>query len=307
MAGLALNLNLLATLDVLLREDSVNRTAARFGVSQAAVSAQLAKLRAHFGDELFVPRGRRLVKTPFAETLVGPVRDLIDRSRQVISLRQSFDPLTSDRSFRLHAGDIDSILLLAPLVRCLQSAAPGMRVHSHGAAANPANVDFFIRPIGMHNPEAPYDTLYTDHYCVLADQAHPEQAAAWDIERYLALEHVVRHVGHSGALSFEAATMARLGHARKTGMIVEYYGSVAPLLVGTRYVSTVPSRFAAEMARLYPLKILPLPFAFPEQSIVLQWSEHLANDSAALWMRNFIQQIAHTLYATGHCSTPHEY
>ncbi|MBK4999736.1 LysR family transcriptional regulator [Pseudomonas sp. S31] len=307
MANLDLNLNLLATLDVLLTEESVNRTAARFGISQAAVSAQLAKIRAHFGDEIFVPRGRKLVKTPFAETLCDPVRDVVERARHVIGLRQNFDPLQSDRVFRIHSGDIDSILLLAPLMQHLREAAPHTKLNILGSAADPAKVDFFIRPIGLHDPKLPSAVLYTDHYCVLADANHPSLGPHWNLQRYLALEHVVRYIGHSGAPSFEARQMAELGHERKQGVMVESYASIAPMLVGTEYLTTLANRFAREMSKLYPLQILPLPFDFPAQTMVLQWHEHLRHDTAAMWMRNFIQNFAEQLYAapTSAPHTPH--
>ena len=42
-----LDLNLLVTLDTLLRERNVTRTAEALGVSQPAVSAALARLRRH--------------------------------------------------------------------------------------------------------------------------------------------------------------------------------------------------------------------------------------------------------------------
>ena len=47
-----LDLNLLVILDALLEEQSVTKAAEKVYVSQPAVSAALAKLRRHTGDEL---------------------------------------------------------------------------------------------------------------------------------------------------------------------------------------------------------------------------------------------------------------
>ncbi|HCL3953202.1 TPA: LysR family transcriptional regulator [Pseudomonas aeruginosa] len=298
MANLDLNLNLLATLDVLLSEGSVNRTAARFGVSQAAISVQLAKLRGHFGDEIFVPRGRRLVTTPFAETLREPVRELIEQARQVIGLRQGFDPATTERDFHVHAGDIDAILLLSHVIRGLHSVAPNIRLYIHGSVAAPSMIDFFIRPVGLHTPEFSSCVLYTDLYCVLADAGHPALADSVSAPDYFAASHIVRHAGHTGAPSFEAATMARLGHTRKVGQVVDHYGSIPPMLVGTRYLTTVPTYFARQMAESFPLKFVSLPFEFPGQTILLQWHPHLAGDMAANWLRTFMVESAIELYAS---------
>ncbi len=56
-----LDLNLLVAFDALLSEGGVTRAAARLGLSQSGTSRALARLRATFGDDLFVrtPTGLR--------------------------------------------------------------------------------------------------------------------------------------------------------------------------------------------------------------------------------------------------------
>lgn len=49
-----INLNLLRTLQVLLEESHVSRTAERLCVTQSAVSRQLTQLRELFGDPLLI-------------------------------------------------------------------------------------------------------------------------------------------------------------------------------------------------------------------------------------------------------------
>ena len=56
----SLDLNLLVSLDALLQERSVTRAAARMGLSQPALSASLARLRRHFGDDLLTRVGERV-------------------------------------------------------------------------------------------------------------------------------------------------------------------------------------------------------------------------------------------------------
>ena len=48
------DLNLLLTLDTLLRERSVTRSAPSLGLGQPAISASLARLRRYFADDLLV-------------------------------------------------------------------------------------------------------------------------------------------------------------------------------------------------------------------------------------------------------------
>jgi len=55
MIGLPEDLDLLLALDVLLRERHVTRAAGRLGITQSAVSQQLARLRLFFVDPLLIP------------------------------------------------------------------------------------------------------------------------------------------------------------------------------------------------------------------------------------------------------------
>ena len=72
-----LDLNLLVSLDALLAERHVTRAAARLGLSQPAVSAQLKQLREAFGDPLLVPAPRGMTLTARAQALREPLRELL--------------------------------------------------------------------------------------------------------------------------------------------------------------------------------------------------------------------------------------
>ena len=60
------DLNLLVSLQVLLEELNVTRSAKRLHVSQPAMSKTLLRLRNVFEDQLFTRSGRGLVPTPRA-------------------------------------------------------------------------------------------------------------------------------------------------------------------------------------------------------------------------------------------------
>ena len=66
-----LDLNLLVALDAVLTERNLSAAARNINLSQPAMSAAVARLRAYFGDDLFIMRGRELVPTPLAESLAA--------------------------------------------------------------------------------------------------------------------------------------------------------------------------------------------------------------------------------------------
>jgi len=79
--------NLLGALDALLSECNVTRAAEKLGVTQPTMSGKLQRLRYQFDDELLVRKGRDMELTPFASSLIGPVRQAIARGGPKIRSR----------------------------------------------------------------------------------------------------------------------------------------------------------------------------------------------------------------------------
>src|SRR6478672_4098815 len=101
-----LDLNLLVSLDALLPERHVTRTAARLGLSHPALSAQLRQLRDAFGDPLLVPAARRgMTLTARAEALREPLRDVLAGVQGLLTSGRGFDPLETRNRFRIAATD----------------------------------------------------------------------------------------------------------------------------------------------------------------------------------------------------------
>ena len=101
----SLDLNLLVSLDALLQERSVTRAAARMGLSQPALSASLARLRRHFGDELLSRAGNEYRLTPLAVQLRDLARLALTGVERVFTAQTEFDPASSTREFSLLVSD----------------------------------------------------------------------------------------------------------------------------------------------------------------------------------------------------------
>ena len=108
-----LDLNLLVTLDRLLKERNVSRAAQKLCLSQSATSDALARLREYFGDELLVLLGRQMVLTPRAVELAAAVRNVLMQVEGRIIKRPQFDPTIARREIRIVASDFMTIAALA--------------------------------------------------------------------------------------------------------------------------------------------------------------------------------------------------
>jgi DNA-binding transcriptional LysR family regulator len=95
------DLPLLASLRTMLDEKNITRAAARLGISQPALSAQLARLRDVFDDPLLTPAtsGKGMVLTPRGSELREPLRLALQQLENVLSKPSAFDPAKSDRTF----------------------------------------------------------------------------------------------------------------------------------------------------------------------------------------------------------------
>src|SRR6516162_2450994 len=94
------NTNLLVSLNPLPREPNVFRAAEAVGLTQSSMSHALAQLRAHFGDRLLVPSGRRMVLTERRRALVESAGPAVAHVERVFAPVSGFDPATSDRTSR---------------------------------------------------------------------------------------------------------------------------------------------------------------------------------------------------------------
>ena len=171
-----LDLNLLPTLDALLRERNVTRAAERLGLSQPAVSAALGRLRRHFGDELLHRTGNQYELTPLAQQLRAPTQLALAGAYRVFDASPQFDPTSSDRTFRLMMSDYATAVLGERLVRRLSEIAPHVRLALRqtdpefvdNAAENLRTVDGVVLPHGFLT-DIPFTDLFDDTWvCVVS-------------------------------------------------------------------------------------------------------------------------------------------
>ena len=96
-----LDLNLLLVFDAIYESGSNTKAGEKLGLTQSAVSNALRRLRDHLGDPLFERQGGDFVATPEAKRLAPVVREALRSLEQTIAPAGDFDPVASDRRFRL--------------------------------------------------------------------------------------------------------------------------------------------------------------------------------------------------------------
>ncbi|HSV52366.1 MAG TPA: LysR family transcriptional regulator [Burkholderiaceae bacterium] len=287
-----LDLNLLTALRALLTEKSVTRAGEAMHVSQSAMSGILARLRDYFDDQLIVPVGRRMELTPLAESLVDRVNDLMLRLDATLSIRPEFDPARSHRQFAIVASDYVAQVLLLGVLRDVHHEAPGVLVEfrppSSTAAMDLENgeVDFVINPERFATPNQASTVLFEDSYHAVVDRANSAVGESLSLEQFKAQRHV--SFENNGRPQFETWFVSEHGLPAHLEVVVNSFGLLPQLVLGTTRVATMHTRMALQAARQWPVRLVRLDFEAPHLVETLQWHRYRDLDPGSEWLREKI-------------------
>src|SRR5260370_10990790 len=118
--------NLLAVFEAIVRTRSVRVAAEEAGISKAAMSHALGRLRRELGDLALVRIGNEWQLSERALTLRSELCELAVATRRLLSAPTAFEPATAEREFRIHATDHMLSILGAPLGYAASKEAPGI-------------------------------------------------------------------------------------------------------------------------------------------------------------------------------------
>ena len=136
-----IDLNLFVVLDAIYTEGNLTRAGEIIGITQPAVSNSLSRLRTLFDDPLFVRTADGMIPTPVAQNIIGSVRQALDLVRSSVQDSEHFDPLKSEKRFRISANDLTEAIQIPPLVRQLKEAAPRVAIECYQVRRRDLNIE----------------------------------------------------------------------------------------------------------------------------------------------------------------------
>lgn len=118
------NLNSLRVFESAARHESLTRAAEELGVTQSAVSKQVAGLEGHFGQPLFERRHKRIRLTPFGREVFKAAE------LGIATLRERLEAIETERAVQIRlAADADFVQLwLFPRLPAFERAHPDIRI-----------------------------------------------------------------------------------------------------------------------------------------------------------------------------------
>ncbi len=284
------DLRLLLTLDTLLSEGSVTRAAQRLGVSQPALSAQLARLRALFGDPMFVTSGRRMVPTTRSEALREPLQRLLRDLDGLVREHTSFDPATASETVRLGGTDYVHAVVSSGLLARLSGRAPGIRMALMPFDAErvwqeleTGRLDAAIVTTFVVLNQAKARFLLREDFVLVQRKGHPRGPTPPDLSEFCALDHILVSPEGGGFFGAIDRALDGMGRARRVAVSLPSF-LLAPAVLGqSDLVCVFPRRLALDHAQ--SLDLLPLPFAVPGFDLQLVWHPRRHHDPAHVWLR----------------------
>lgn len=292
----AIDLNLLVALRALLSERHVTRAARRIGLSQSATSHALSRLRDLLGDPLLVRSGRELELTPRAARILPALERGLSDLHNAIAGEPEFDPRTARRTFAIGTSDYLQALIMGPLLRELATRAPGIDLSvvvfpNVRELLESGAIDLALSVPLPELRSMHHEALFEENFLCMVRRDHPQIKKAPSLDRYLAQRHVM--VSPSGTPgSFVDTLLSQRGLERRVALRVTNFLIVPVVVCETDFINTMPARLARQLARLYPLRLLPPPIELPSFEYGMYWHPRLDQDPAQRWLREFAARVS---------------
>jgi LysR family transcriptional activator of mexEF-oprN operon len=289
-----LNLNLLATLEAILRTGQVSRAAEALGVTQPAVSHSLKRLRHQLGDHLLVRSAGGMTLTPRAQELKATLLPLV---RQLQSALQPsvFTPATAQRTFTVCLSDLGEFQMRHEFLEAFRKDAPGCRlrclhvpVPEIASTLESGTTDVALGGMLPAMPPGLRQRRLFDYDYVCIARAGRGAPRTLTRTAYSASPHAV--VSRSGDFDDHIDKPLEQLHLRRNKVIsLSTTVAAARLVSQSDLIATVPRLVASRMQGLFPLACVELPVRLPRVVSRMYWHERFHADAANRWLRSLVE------------------
>ncbi|MBF0294506.1 MAG: LysR family transcriptional regulator [Magnetococcales bacterium] len=292
------DLNLLVAFDVLMTERGVTRAGRRLGITQAAMSNTLRRLREIFDDPLFVKIGLRMEPTARALELAGPVERALREVRQALN-QERFEPSRAEYLFRIGMVDYASVLLLNPLLELLRRKAPGVTLElvdiggeEERSVLESGEAELVFSRFQWVPPNILLHRVFQMQYACLFRAGHPlvRENGELTLEAFLEAEHV--HFYPRGLTSTVVdESLAHMGRSRKIKARLYSLANLPMAVAESDMMAILPDRVAHRIARPFGLQVAPVPVNTPPLRMALAWHPRTEKSPPNIWLREEVKAL----------------
>jgi len=298
-----IDLHLIRVLHTVLTDRSVSRAAIRLGMYQPAVSAALKRLRDLSGDPLLVRSGTGMVPTDAGLRMIEPSAAILRAAEMLFSDARGFDPQSTDSTFRIAASDYLDPQFLPQLVAQIKAQAPAARIEIHPLSSDSdyhahlalGQVDVVIGNWAKPPGDLHMARLLDDELVSLVNRDHPATRRGWDVDTWLALDHIAPTPLHPGARGIVDHMLDGMGLQRNIAARCAHFSLIPDMVASSLLVLTTGRQFCERFTERLPLTVLECPVALPRLEYYQLWHERTHSSNAARWLRERIKSVAASL------------
>jgi len=292
-----IDLNLLRVFDAVYRTRNVSRAAETLDLTQPAVSQGLTRLRLLVKDPLFIRASGGVQPSPRADRLAPAVRTALGTLEQALGESVQFDPLQSQKTFRIHMSDIGEGRFLPDLMAALRERAPGVRVEtlplpvsSIADALDNGRTDFALGFLPSVK-DTQRVQLLKDRYIVLLREGHPFAVQAKRRRRsgaalLDALQQLEFVAGRTHSDTLRILQLLRLED--RVRLTVEHFMVLPAIVRATDLAAVMPRNIAQGFAEEGGYALIEPPFPLRDFTVSLHWSRRFESDPGNRWMREIL-------------------
>jgi DNA-binding transcriptional LysR family regulator len=289
-------LNHARALHHLLEEAHVTRAARQLGITPAAASNALHRLRVEFADPLLVRSGRKLARTARAEELRGSAKAVMLAAERLFEQGRPFDPASASWEVAVTTSDRVAELLLPTLDRLLGQRAPGARLSIRTMTADVGahlrdRGGIAIIPEVFKDRDLRSERLFVEDFVCILRRGHPLATGRWTVKRFAALEHVLVAPLAMSPRGVVDAILEKRRLSRRVTRVVTSFSLAVPLVAHSDRIAVLPRSLAEAHARSFGLELRPVPVAMPPVEMSLAWYLGSEGDPKHAWTRQLVHDV----------------
>ncbi len=293
------DLNLFRVMLAIVEEGSTIGAANRLNISQSAVSHALKRLREMLNDPVFIKHGRYLVLTPHGRSILPEVEQALSSLANCNAKSGTFDPVHSELQFFLGFRDILEYLALPKLLQPLREFGSKCQFDSKRIAPQEmeeallsSSVDVAIEleyPVGE---KIASEEVSREYLCAMVGPAHPSyKTGVISLEEFVNQYHALVTL-EKRERAFVDHRMGGVGQQRKVLVHCEHYLAAAQTVAKSDLILTMPFSYAAHLAEILGVRLLPLPFPIEPLPVRMYWRAETSGEPYMQWL---LEQLRHIM------------
>lgn len=299
-----INLNLLVSLDVLLKEKSVTRAAKKLFLTQAAMSNNLKKLREIFNNQLLIRDKNKMELTAYAKELQPKLHRALEDLESLIQTGQVFDPLSCNKTFNIGVPSHLASLILPRLMPILKQEAPGIKINIKHLTqiydSKPFEMEEYDIGIGRSSSKFPLSQSICKHLLIndpgicVVNPNHPlAKKNRITLKDYISYQHIAWRTDNPEFPSIVDQFLISQGcQTRDSVLHVPYVETVFRVIENSNYlIGNVTQTAGSLLNEKYNCVIKKSPLKMVMAEFYIVWHARHNDNLAHQWLRNKIIDI----------------